>query len=255
MKGNLKGLFRVPYHWLHSLILRVRWTVFGKEPKNLFDVPIIINNFNRVTYLKRLIESLEVRGYRNIYIIDNASTYPPLLEYYDKCPYTVFRLKKNVGYLALWDTEIYKEFYENYFVYTDSDLVIHDDCPADFMSFFYEVMRRHKNVQKVGFGLKIDDLPDNYDKKDDVIKWESTFWTKLVEKCVYLAPVDTTFAIYRPFVKWGANFYVEQYRTAYPYLMHHLPWYANSASQTDEDCFYSKNVKTSTHWTGASSGS
>ena len=48
------------------------------------QIPIVINNFNRLGYLKRLIASLESRGYKNIHIIDNNSTYPPLLEYYEK---------------------------------------------------------------------------------------------------------------------------------------------------------------------------
>ena len=48
------------------------------------NIPIIINNRNRLTYMKMLISSLEKRGYNNIYIIDNDSTYPPLLDYYSK---------------------------------------------------------------------------------------------------------------------------------------------------------------------------
>lgn len=68
------------------------------------NIPIIINNRNRLTYMKMLISSLEKRGYNNIYIIDNDSTYPPLLDYYSKeCIYPVFYLNKNVGYNALWD--------------------------------------------------------------------------------------------------------------------------------------------------------
>ena len=43
------------------------------------EIPIIINSFNRLTTLKLLVSSLEKRGYTNIYILDNCSTYPALL--------------------------------------------------------------------------------------------------------------------------------------------------------------------------------
>jgi len=77
------------------------------NPSQIIDykrIPIIINNFNRLTYLKELIQSLEQRGYSNIYIIDNLSTYQPLLDYYESCRYRIFRLKKNLGSYALWNS-------------------------------------------------------------------------------------------------------------------------------------------------------
>ena len=38
------------------------------------EIPIIINNFNRLTTLRLLTETLTACGYTNIYILDNAST-------------------------------------------------------------------------------------------------------------------------------------------------------------------------------------
>ena len=38
------------------------------------NIPIIINNRNRLTYMKMLISSLEKRGYNNIYIIYFVTT-------------------------------------------------------------------------------------------------------------------------------------------------------------------------------------
>ena len=248
MAERLKKIFRPYYYGIYIFLKRLQWNLFGRKIVNFYDVPIIINNFNRITYLKKLINSLTLRGYNNIYIIDNASTYPPLLEYYKSCPHKVFRLSENIGYLSLWKTEIYKQFQKGYFVYTDSDLQIHKDCPNDFMEHFYDIMQIHKNAQKVGFGLVIDDLPDSYNKKNEVISWERQFWQKEVSNGVFLAPIDTTFALYRPFVKGPANFSIEHLRTGYPYIMHHLPWYVNSSSMSEEDIFYMKNVVTSTHW-------
>lgn len=47
------------------------------------DVPIFINARDRLGVMKRLIDWLLDAGYRNLIILDNNSTYPPLLEYYN----------------------------------------------------------------------------------------------------------------------------------------------------------------------------
>mgnify|MGYP002241251986 FL=1 len=73
------------------------------------EIPIIINNFNRLTTLRLLTETLTACGYTNIYILDNASTYPPLLEYYKTCPFTVFHLNQNLGFKALWESPLKKK--------------------------------------------------------------------------------------------------------------------------------------------------
>jgi hypothetical protein len=41
------------------------------------DVPIFIISFNRVSCLRQLIDWLLSHGYRRIFVVDNASTYPP----------------------------------------------------------------------------------------------------------------------------------------------------------------------------------
>ena len=54
-------------------------------PKSLpCDIPIFVISYNRLTCLKLLVDYLCKHGYvKNIVIIDNASTYAPLLEYLD----------------------------------------------------------------------------------------------------------------------------------------------------------------------------
>lgn len=65
---------------MELIYANIRYHIFTSskyKPTSYKNIPIIINNFNRLTCLQRLIASLEVRGYHNIYIIDNNSTYPP----------------------------------------------------------------------------------------------------------------------------------------------------------------------------------
>lgn len=248
MKESLKSFIRPLYYWQKTRLMHIKEYLFAKKVVDFKSIPIIINNYNRLFFLKMLIESLEQRGYFNIYIIDNASTYPPLLEYYKDCKYEIFRLKKNIGYLSLWETKIYQQFINSYYVYTDSDVIPIDDCPDDFLEQFWKIMQKYKFATKVGFSLKIDDLPDNFNKKRDVLNWENVFWTKQKERGLFLAPIDTTFALYRPWVKWGANWYVEQFRTGYPLMAKHMPWYNNSEKLSEEEAYYIDNAKTSTHW-------
>lgn len=232
-------------------IRRLLEKTFGKHPSDLKKIPIIINNYNRVTTLKRLILDLEKRGYKNLYIIDNKSTYPPLLEFYENCPYPVFRLKKNIGFKALWRSGLWYKFFNGYYCYTDSDLSLSEECPDDFMSVFYNLLKKYPEVFKVGFSLKIDDLPDNYNQKKKVINWESKFYQKEKEKNVFIAPIDTTFALYRPFTRRGKrDGSVEILRVGFPYQCHHLPWYENSNNLTEEELYYNKSLNKPTHWSG-----
>jgi len=227
--------------------------IIKKQKKKLlaycYTIPIIINNRNRLTYLKQLIDGLEKRGYKNIFIIDNASNYLPLLTYYETLPYKVFKLKKNIGHYALWDTDIYNQFKNNYYVYTDSDVSLVEDCPSDFMFLFYTLLNKYPKLGKVGFSLKINDLPSHYKFKNEVLDWEGKFYNNRREKLAYKAPIDTTFALYAPHSFKGKHMF-KALRTAYPYEMRHLPWYENQMELTDEQKYYYRNIETAAHWSG-----
>jgi hypothetical protein len=210
-------------------------------------VPIVINNFNRLSYLKRLIAALSVRGYDNTYVIDNCSTYEPLLQYYRDSGLRVFHLDANVGYLALWTTAIGASFVDAHYVYTDVDIEPASDCPDDFIARFAEVLTRYPDVAKVGFGLKIDDLPATYDLRDQVVEHEGALLTGQVEPGLHRAPIDTTFALYRPGAAGGA--WLPSMRTGAPYLARHLPWYTDSSRPDDEESYYRRTATTSSHWT------
>lgn len=235
--------------WLGSRGLSVfsaisSWIVKVNNPK---DIPIIINNRNRYVFLKKLIDSLETRGYKNIIIIDNNSSYEPLIEYYKTLPYQIIWSKENLGYMALSKLDLYKKVRKSFFVYTDSDVVPIEECPEDFMAYFLAVLKRNFWVSKVGFSLKIDDLPDFYDKKDNVIDWEKQFYNKTIGKN-YIAPIDTTFALHKPYAFISAKGIFKMIRTSFPYEARHMPWYNDSNNLTDEEKFYIESVEIGTHW-------
>lgn len=233
--------------------LIIKWKQLWKRPlKNDKHIPIIINNFNRLEYFQQLIEWLEKAGYTNIYIIDNHSTYQPLLAYYKTLPYTIFELDRNKGHFSLWETIIFSRFANDYYVYTDPDVLPVDECPTDVLSYFKSLLEKYPGYKKTGFGLKIDDLPDQYNLKEQVIKWESEFWNKPLEADVFDALIDTTFALYRPGAKGGAD--GPAIRTAGKYLARHLPWYENSENLSDETKYYLKSANAASSWYSAIKG-
>ncbi|MGL5620070.1 MAG: glycosyltransferase family 2 protein [Tannerellaceae bacterium] len=233
-----------PYN---TWILNKRYPAQTPNPK---AIPIIINNRNRYTFLLQLIEALELRGYTNIHILDNDSDYPPLLEYYARTKHSVHFLKANLGHIALWRSGLIKQFESGYFVYTDPDVVPIDSCPDNFMELFLEVMHKYPLVEKVGFGLAIDDLPDCFEKKEEVIQWEQQFWVNPISENppLFRAAIDTTFALYRPWYKLGGWLKSPNIRTGYPYVASHKPWYNDSSHLSEEELYYISHCQTISHW-------
>jgi hypothetical protein len=208
----------------------------------LEKIPAIINNRNRLTYMVNLINWLENAGIKNIIILDNKSTYPPLLEYYKTTKHRVIFLNENVGHLALWKTPLYKEIRSNFYLYTDPDILPCEDCPIELVNFMLDCLKKYRSIQKIGVGLKIDDIPDHYTNKNKVIDWEKKFWSNRVDENIYDAPVDTTFALYRPYTNFS-EWDVKSYRTGGPYLARHMPWYENSQQPDPESIYYAENLK------------
>jgi hypothetical protein len=215
---------------------------------DFFKIPVIINNRNRFTFLKQLVDWLEKAGYQNIYILDNQSTYVPLLNYYKTIKHRVFFLDDNLGYKALWLSPHFDVFRKGYYVYTDPDVLPTENCPANLIEALYSILKRHRNIEKIGVALKIDDIPDLYANKQEVLRIESQWWKKEVEKNVYDAPVDTTFALYRPFAEGDAED-CKAYRAGGNLVFRHQPWYENSSALSEEEQFYKDSVTgKSSYW-------
>lgn len=235
-----------------SALLRLYSRHICPPPTDAKKIPVIINNFNRLTTLKRLIASLTSRGIDNIIILDNASTYPPLLEWYKNCGHTVIHLEGNLGFKALWKSRLTKNLYrKGWYIYTDSDVELAKDCPDDIIERMLHVMTVERpSALKTGPSLLINDLPDCFANKTDVIAHEQKFWEHR-EGDLFRAPIDTTFALYRPLSGLNRSRAAEGYRLAPPYALRHLPWYADSANPSVEELFYRQACTQPTMWTSA----
>ncbi len=223
-----------------------------RHNENYKSIPIIIISFNQLFYLKELVGFLRKHEYNNIIVLDNNSTYLPLLEYFNSIENDVkiYRLSKNYGHRVFWKQKgVFKEYAKGYYVVTDPDVVPIDACPHDFLKHFKNILDANPEINKVGFSLKIDDIPNTNIEKETILKWENQFWKNQTENKNYIAKIDTTFALYRPrAVKPIWLDFFKAIRVGHPYIAKHGGWYIDSNNLTEEQEYYVKTVNKSSSW-------
>ncbi len=222
-----------------------------KQRINYKSIPIIIISFNQLFYLKQLVTFLKKHKYTKIVIIDNNSTYKPLLEYFEtlSTDVKIHKLKENFGHLVFWkNKKIFNKYSKGYYMVTDADIVPDPDCPPDFVRYLKKVLERNQKITKVGFSLKIDDIPDTNPNKQKVINWESKFWENQNKEGNYLADIDTTFALYRPGYYYKQKGFYAAIRTRWPYQAKHGGWYLDIANLSEEQVLYFATCNESSSW-------
>lgn len=215
------------------------------------SVPIIITSFNQFEYLRKLINFLLSRGFSRIVIIDNNSTYEPLLKYFDEIQneVTIHRLNKNYGHLVFWKKyDLFVKYANGYYVVTDPDIVPLDSCLEDFLVKFQSILSANRKRTKVGFGLKIDDIPLTNPNRDKVVNWESKFWKNNAGEGFFDADIDTTFALYKPFYHRKNKKFKSALRTDYPYVAVHGGWYLDINNLSEEQSYYFESANNSSSW-------
>lgn len=117
------------------------------QPARCADVPVFINARDRVGCLRQLVDWLLGAGCRQIHVLDNASTYPPLLAYYEEirqAGVSIWYLRRNLGYQALWKSGILNLLHiDTAYVYTDPDVVPDAQCPRDIIYRLAVLLARH----------------------------------------------------------------------------------------------------------------
>lgn len=219
-------------------------------------IPVYIISFNHLSYLKQMIGWLEKYNFKNINVIDNNSSYQPLLEYLKGLKYTVHHMDKNYGHGVFWCSGKFDDVIKNsFYIVSDPDIAANENLRHDFIQEFFRLLGEHPNVIKIGFALEKDDLPDT-ETNAIVRKWEQQFWERKLkdELEIYDANIDTTFALYRPGkLKINSPLFFKAIRVAGNFTARHLPWYFLN-NTTEEDCYYfnssdsksatwSKNIK------------
>lgn len=193
---------------------------------------VVINNRDRLTTTKKLVEDLLARNTPEIWIIDNASTYPPLLEWYNQVPSEVRVLKyHNGGHLALWSLGVINDIKEDWVFYTDSDIELNPRMPKDYQRIMYEAALEYGH-KKVGCAIEINDIPEHYWLRDQVRRNEHRWWLNALAPDVYLADTDTTFNLNQKADQFASI------RLAGDFTCRHQPWYVDIDNLDSEEQYY-----------------
>ena len=242
--------FNLRYRLQMSAMKRLPGTVKRQE-KDPKKIPVIVISFNQLFYLKKLIDFLLTSGYQKVIIADNASTFPPLLQYLNSISekVEVIRLEKNHGHMVVWKRpKIFRKYTRGFYAVTDADVVPSEGCPHDFVAHFKKLLNNYKRVTKVGFSLKLD-IPNTHPYRSNILKWESKFWEKETEEGNYYADIDTTFALYRPrSFKWIKTPFMNAVRTRSPYTAIHGGWFVDPDNLSEEQRYYMKTANNSSSW-------
>jgi FkbM family methyltransferase len=214
------------------------------------NIPVVIIGYNQLSYIKNMVSQLE-KYTSDIIIVDNNSSYEPLLNYYaNDFKYTLLRQKQNHGY-----TVVYSEFVQNLlgniYIMTDPDLQFNSKLPDNFIESLLHVSNYFK-AYKVGFALFIesDDLrTDIFYQGKSIKEWEAPSWQKDLyypmnpNLLLYDVGIDTTFCLVNKTYPNNLNI-----RVAGDFTCLHLPWFKNFKdflTEGEYEFYLQNNISTS----------
>lgn len=217
------------------------------------NIPLIIPCFNQLTYLKNLINWFQWYYPNNpIHIVDNGSTYKPLLAYYtglDPDSVTVSRFGENefIKNLTEYLKFPYIEQYE-YYCLSDPDIMPAPNTPMNFLEEFKFAIDQ-KGYHRAGFNLITDDLPDYLNEKAMIVGNEKELLREPVLKhgefLGYKAPLDTTFCLYkRDNGGWSCPMDGKNWGNCLRlFNAYHLGWFVDGNNLNEEMKYYFEHAK------------
>lgn len=205
-------------------------------------IPVIINNYNQLEFLLPMIAKLGTFDNIKIIILDNGSTYKPLLDWYSTIETEIEVVRTiNLGHHAPWISGVVdkcRKDFGDFYIVTDPDIDI-SDLPENTIDVLKDILIK-KNILKVGLSLRIDDIPDHYKLKNSVLRWEGKYWNNpeyINGYPIYNAGVDTTFALYNH-KNINQNFIFSAVRIGGTLTAKHLTWYIDENNLTDNQKYY-----------------
>lgn len=228
------------------------------------DIPIVIICYNNYRYVENTLSQIlriNKEYYKNIIILNNAST----------CEDTIGYLKKlasgsgssdgssdgssgsvsiinNIGNFGPWiaadnNSHIYNVL-PNKFVLTDPDLKLNENIPSNFVDILATLSDKYKTT-KIGLALDITEHHKFYPTAEymanlSIYDWEKRFWIDRIDDAdyvLYKADIDTTFCLINKdnvanaasaaSAASAATAYI-QIRVAGNFTAKHIPWYIDN---------------------------
>lgn len=218
-------------------------------------IPLIVPVYNQLTYLRNILNWWE--WYHPTYpiiVMNNGSTYPPLLNYFEYMK----SLHHNVVYVDYPENDFIPnlsktiENYINgkyqYYCISDADIMPHPSIPPNFLDIWK--MYIEKGYHRVGFNLIVDQLPKWLNEREAIIWNEKELLNgKEAEEyngyIGYKAPVDTTFALYTTNNSgWNAPMNGKDWGNCLRiFEAFHLPWHQHNEIVNPEMDYYYKTAK------------
>lgn len=194
---------------------------------------------NRLTTCKKMVEDLfKLSPSANIYIIDNASTYQPLLDWYEEVKNDIKIIKNNTN-LGPWSF-FYSGHYNNInseiYIYSDADLELNPNMPYNWQEIFLHYLEKYK--RKPSLALRMDDIPESSDILSIIKNHQSVCWYPTEEENIYKAVTDMTFSM----DKKSNGYRYESIRIAGNFTCRHIPWYINFDNITEEEKYYLEHI-------------
>ena len=223
------------------------------------NTPIIIPTFNTVSYLKSMISQLEDRGWTNVIVFDNNSTYQPMIDYLNELTnnYHVVFSDKNLGPRVFTENKTICSLMPKYFIVTDPDLLFNENMPVTAINKMKRIVDMY-GVSKAGLAIDIDSPEERgrFFNAHQVDLWERNYWSRPIEQypekdTLYAAPIDTTFCLYNrdkflleiDNVPGRMTCNTSAIRIAGRFTCRHMGWWAEQPLTEEEYEFY-KNTHT-----------
>lgn len=220
------------------------------------QIPIVLFSYNNPTLLKSLIDQLERCFNASVSVIDNGSTYAPMISYLNDLKarnITVYHMPRNFGPHVLFTRPEGRSVLSKlpqYFVLSDSDLRLNDHTPSNFLCIF-AVLTDLLSTPKVGVALDLYDKDDmlmlkKYNGQPSIHAWERGMYGQRllvpgweeINFMLYKSLIDTTFAVYNKKHMVDANgtlqFTYSAVRVAGIFSAKHRPFYPKTFSALNE---------------------
>lgn len=208
-------------------------------------IPVIINNRNLLTWPKAMLEEIQRFDHvGDIWIVDNASTYEPLLEWMETKPCEILRLDQNIGHVAPWSSGLVNKIGIGYYVVTDGDLGL-EAVKSDVLQVMYGKLEFNPSLDKVGLGLEWRNVKNTSPYFKHMMNYEYPRWrnSHVIDEVYIDVPVDTTFAMYNK-----NQYFIGGGSLSYPYVARHYPWEIIDINENEEFKFYIENANSSSSY-------
>jgi len=190
--------------------------------------------------------------------MDFGSTFVPTLKYLKNLEHKRIKVywKEKLNNKRQFNVridEIVQDYFKSHpasnYVVTDPDITL-DNTDGDILRVYAYLLKILPEYYIVGPTLRIDDIPDHYPLKEEVVfrGWEAFYHSRKVNTIQYkdklvkyiLVMIDTTFAMNRAGTHWRRH--RRAARVLPPYGARHLEWYLDPTDLTPDQEYYMKHA-------------